>query len=158
MVKNISKYRLVEDLHIAFVHMAKHAHIAPQPLPTYLNGHINTTRKVFPNQLTGLITHRANTMVYVEKQIGERPTHCICAHAQTRTHCTSTITHLPWHINTSRKLLPNQLTGLIHIRPIPWYMYHGEKHFEKQSGTPTHCICAHAQTCTHFTAAITHLH
>ena len=100
MVKNISKYRLVEDLHIAFVHMAKHAHIAPQPLPTYLNG----------------------------------------------------------HINTSRKLLPNQLTGLIHIRPIPWYMYHGEKHFEKQSGTPTHCICALAQTCTHFTAAITHLH
>ena len=65
---------------------------------THLPGHINTSLELFPNQLTGLMTHQANTMVYLPwlktslKHI-RRPTHWICAHAQTRTHFTSTITH-----------------------------------------------------------------
>ena len=39
--------------------------------------------------------------------------------------CTSTITHLPCHINTSRELFPNQLTGICTMVYVPWYMYHG---------------------------------
>ena len=71
--------------HISVLHMPKHVHIALVHMPKqrrqctstnmHLPCHINTSLELFPNQLTGLITHQANTMVYVPWYKTFRQTH-----------------------------------------------------------------------------------
>ena len=93
---------------------------------THLHSHRNTSRELLPN---GLDDTQAYIMVYgpwyqtvrktrTNTHTFQTRTHCTCAHARTHTvqlctcpntytQCTSTITHLPSHINTSLEVALN---------------------------------------------------
>ena len=85
----------LQHLHILFLDMPKHAHISVLHMPKHV--HI--------------------ALVHMPKQLHQ---------------CTSTITHVPCHINTSLELLPNQITGLITHQANTMVLV---KHFENQIGT-----------------------